>query len=159
MHFITILKSSGEIVDYRIDMSAPKYWTTTSLKDLVGADHKISEDSLETLEFDVLPSVKDGEIIESLTPNMHAYDAVSGKLKNNPAYVAPPVARRWAIGMIVPQLTLAEKTKFINQTTPTVVTAILELTKPRNQADTIEILQFLVDSGDISQASMTKILA
>jgi hypothetical protein len=59
----------------------------------------------------------------------------------------------------VSKLSLAEKSKFINRSTPAVVTAVSEMQTLKNEADTIEILQFLVDSGDISQASMNKILA
>lgn len=159
MHFITTLKSSGEIIDYRIDNSAPAYWTVEKLKSSVSADRNISEDSLETFAFTSLPAIADGASIDALTPSMHSYDVATGTLKNNPSYVAPATERKFGLTDVVAQLTLAEKTKFINKSTPTVVTAISEFGMPRNQADTTEILQFLVNAGDITQASMDKILA
>jgi len=158
MHFITILKSSGEIVDYRIDNSVPQYWATATLKSSVSSDKSIAEEGLETFSFETLPAT-DGASIESLTPHIHAYDAATGKLKNNPTYVAPAIEKRFSMDNVMAQLTLQEKTKFLNRLTPTVVTAMSELSSLRNETDTTEILQFLVDSGDISQASMTKILA
>jgi hypothetical protein len=159
MHFITTLKSNGEIVDYRIDNSVPQYWATDTLKSAVSSSRSIAVDALETYSFAELPAIADGVSINALTPHIHAYDTATGKLKNNASYVAPAVERKFSIDDIVSKLTLSEKTKFINRSTPTVVTAITEMQVLRNEADTTEILQFLVDSGDISQASMTKILA
>lgn len=159
MHFITILKSSGEIVDYRIDNSVPQYWTNDTLKSAVSSSRSLAEDTLETYSFAELPSIADGASIAALTPHMHSYDVATGKLKNNASYVAPAVEKKFSIDDVISQLTLSEKTKFNNRSTPTVVTAITEFRTLRNQADTTEILQFLVDSGDISQASMDKILA
>lgn len=159
MHFITTLKSNGEIVDYRIDNSVPQYWTTDALKSAVSSSRSIAEDALETYSFAELPAIADGVSIDALTPHIHAYDTATGKLKNNASYVAPAVVKKFSLDDIVSKLTLSEKTKFINRSTPTVVTAVVEMQNLRNEADTTEILQFLVDSGDISQASMDKILA
>lgn len=159
MHFITTLKSSGEIIDYRIDNSVPQYWTTNLLKSAVSSSRSIAEDTLETYSFAELPVIADGVPIDVLTPHIHAYDVVTGKLKNNASYVAPAIEKRFGLSDVIVQLTLSEKSKFINKLTPSVVTVISEFGMPRNEADTTELLQFLVDSGDISQASMNKILA
>ena len=159
MHFITILKSSGEIVDYRIDNSVPQYWTTDLLKSTVSSGRSIAEDALETYSFAELPAIADGVSIDTLTPHIHAYDTATGTLKNNASYVAPAVEKKFSIDDVVSNLTLSEKSKFINRSTPAVVTVVAEMRTLRNEADTTELLQFLVDSGDISQASMTKILA
>jgi hypothetical protein len=158
MYFITFLKATGEVVDYRHDTSVPAYWTEATLKSAVSKDREVAENDIETLSFDVLPD-GDSSFFGPLTLKQHVYDVATGKLKNNPSYVAPPVERRWTVNEVTPHLTLGEKAKFINNLTPTVVTAKEELKMPRNLADTTEILQFLVDSGDISVDSMRKILA
>jgi hypothetical protein len=159
MHFITTLKSSGEIIDYRVDDSVPQYWTTDTLKSAVSSSRSIAEDTLETYSFAKLPAIADGVSINALTPHIHAYDTTTNELKNNASYIAPAVEKRFSLNDIVSKLSLAEKSKFINRSTPAVVTAVSEMQTLKNEADTIEILQFLVDSGDISQASMNKILA
>jgi len=158
MHFITFVKTTGQVIDYRQDSSVPPYWTESSLRSAVSNDRNFAEDDIDTLAFDALPQYE-ANFKGPLTPNEHAYDAANNILKNNPAYVAPVVERRWNIGDVMSQLSLAEKTKFINNMTPTVVTAKEELKTPRNLVDTTGVLQFLVDSGDISQDSMSKILA
>ena len=158
MHFITFLKSTGEIVDYRMDNSEPAYWTEHSLKKCVSKDREIAEENLETKSFSELPP-KENNFSEPLNLRQHAFDVATGKLKNNPNYVAPPVEKRISLQDVVSNLTLAEKSKLINNLTPSVVTAKEEFKQPRNIADATEILQFLVDSGDISAESMSKILA
>ena len=56
-------------------------------------------------------------------------------------------------------LTLSERVKWDNDSTDTIKTAKIEFALPKMGAKATEILQLLVDSGDISQASMNKILA
>jgi hypothetical protein len=158
MHFITFLKSSGVIVDYRDDTSEPPYWTEATLRAAVSKDRELAENDIETKSFETLPP-QNSSFVAPLIPRRHAYDASSNMLKNNPNYVPPPVERRWGLESVMSCLTLAEKSKFVNNLTPSIVTAKAEFREPRNQADTTEILQFLVDSGDISPASMAKILA
>jgi len=85
---------------------------------------------------------------------------VNGQLvKPEPAPPAPPAPRTWAAGDVRAGLTLAERVKWDNDATPTIVTAKVELSTPRDVADTTEVLAMLVEAGDISQASMDKILA
>jgi hypothetical protein len=76
-----------------------------------------------------------------------------------PAPPAPPAPRTWAVSDVRPNLTLTERVKWDNDKTDFIKTAKVELASPRELADTTEILQMLVDAGDISQASMTKILS
>ena len=158
MHFITILKSTGEIVDYRSDTSIPAYWTVEALQATISNEHKLAENSIQTLAFAELPA-REFEASTTLNLREHAYDVSTGRLKNNPNYVPPVVERRWSISDVISCLTLAEKSKFLNNSTPGVITAKEELNMPKNQQVTTEVLQFLVDSGDISQASMNKVLA
>lgn len=81
------------------------------------------------------------------------------------AYVIPepvepePLPRTINSSDIRNGLTLAEKSKWDNDSTPEIITAKLELSTPKSVSDTTEILQFLVDSGSISQTSMDKVLA
>lgn len=84
---------------------------------------------------------------------------VNGQLvKPEPPPPLPPPPRTWSIGNIRPNLTLSERVKWDNDKTDTIKTAKVEFQSPRTQADTEEILQMLVDAGDISQASMAKVL-
>jgi hypothetical protein len=67
--------------------------------------------------------------------------------------------REWGIEEIRPYLTLSERVKWDNNSTDAIKTVKLELANGLNEAKTTEVLQLLVDAGDISQASMDKILA
>lgn len=84
---------------------------------------------------------------------------VDGQLvKPVPPTPPPPPPRTWSVRDVRPNLTLSERVKWDNDKTDTIKTAKVEFESPRLQADTEEILQMLVDAGDISQASMTKVL-
>ena len=83
---------------------------------------------------------------------------VDGVWQNPPPQTFTP-ERQWSIESVRPHLTLGERVKWDNDKTDTIKTAKLELSYPRNEADTTEVLQLLVDAGDISAASMQKILA
>jgi hypothetical protein len=73
---------------------------------------------------------------------------------------APVIApRTWTVSDVRPNLTLAERVKWDGDKTDFIKTAKIELAQPKNLADTTEVLETLVDAGDISQASMNKILA
>ena len=71
----------------------------------------------------------------------------------------PAGERQWRTDEIRPYLTLSERVKWDNNSSDSIKTVKFELLNGLNQAKTTEVLQLLVDSGDISQASMTKILA
>ncbi len=75
----------------------------------------------------------------------------------NPPEIIP--VRQWTASEVRAGLSLTERVKWDADKTDTIKTAKLEFAYPRNQADTTEVLQFLVDAGDISAASMAKILA
>lgn len=83
---------------------------------------------------------------------------VDGVWQNPPPQIFIP-DRQWSIESVRPQLTLGERVKWDNDKTDTIKTAKVELSYPRNEVDTTEVLQLLVDAGDISAASMQKILA
>jgi len=85
---------------------------------------------------------------------------VNGQLvKPEPPPPAPAPERTWTVSDVRPHLTLSERVKWDNDKTDAIKTAKVEFAFPRSLADTTEILQMLVDAGDISQASMTKVLS
>ena len=87
-------------------------------------------------------------------------DAVNGDGWINGALVKPepppPPARRWTADNFRTGMTLAEKTKWDNDSAPEIKTVKAEL--PQQLAGATELLDFLVASNVISQASATKIL-
>lgn len=83
---------------------------------------------------------------------------VNGQLIKPEPVPIPTPERTWTVDVVRLALTLSERVKWDNDKTDTIKTAKVELATPRIQADTAEILQMLVDAGDISQASMDKVL-
>ena len=79
----------------------------------------------------------------------------------NPAPPPPPPEpeKLWDAETVRDGLTLMERVNWDNDTTPFVKTAKVEFSRSRNQSDTTNILDLLVQSGDISQASRDAILA
>jgi hypothetical protein len=65
-------------------------------------------------------------------------------------------AREWSADNFRAGMTLTEKTKWDNDSTPEIVTVKKELPKPREAA--AELVAFLVGTNVISQASADKIL-
>ena len=90
-------------------------------------------------------------------------DAVNGDGWVNGALVKPeppeaptPPARQWTADTFRAGMTLAEKTKWDNNTAPEIITVKAEL--PKELAGATELLDFLVSSSVISAATKTKIL-
>lgn len=70
----------------------------------------------------------------------------------------PPLPPQvWTIDDVRNNLSLTERVKWDNDKTELIKTAKIEFSYPRILEDTEEILQMLVDAGDISSSSMTKI--
>ena len=125
------------------------------------------------VENDCIRDVCDGSPAERFHPDVAVFydtqvpnDAKSGDGWVNGALVkpAPPVAaapepRTWGAGNVREGLTLAERVKWDNDESNTIKTAKLEMATPQELAHTTEVLQLLVDTGDISAESMSKILA
>lgn len=81
---------------------------------------------------------------------------VNGIWTNKP----DPIPKRyWTVFDVRFGLTLTERVKWDNDKTDTIKTAKTEFLSQRDQAETTEVLQLMVDAGDISAASMQKILA
>ena len=75
-----------------------------------------------------------------------------------PEYVAPtPAPRQWGESDFRAGMTLAEKTKWYNNSAPEIVTVKQEL--PKELEGATELLEFLVSANVISQASADKILS
>lgn len=82
---------------------------------------------------------------------------VNGQLvKPEPPPPAPPAPRSWSESDFRAGMTLAEKTKWDNNSAPEILTVKTEL--PKEQAGAQELVDFLVASNVISQESATKIM-
>lgn len=83
-----------------------------------------------------------------------------GVLRKQPKPVPPPppppAPRQWTVADFRSGMSLAEKTKWDNDSAPEIKTVKAEL--PKEQAGAQELVDFLVESGVISQASATKIM-
>ena len=98
----------------------------------------------------------DTDIPDDIVPGAELIDGVW----TNPApVVLPPEPRRWDVSSVRPHLSLAERVKWDNDKTDTIKTAKIELAPGLLELEATEVLQLLVDAGDISAASMQKILA
>jgi hypothetical protein len=90
-------------------------------------------------------------------------NAVNGDGWVNGALVKPvvieptPAARKWTADNFRTGMTLAEKTKWDNDSAPEIITVKEELPKELDGAT--ELLDFLVSANVISTATKTKILA
>jgi hypothetical protein len=88
-------------------------------------------------------------------------DAVNGDGWVNGQLVKPvipdptPAARQWNADSFRAGMTLAEKTKWDNNSAPEIITVKAEL--PKELAGATELLDFLVASNVISQATANKI--
>jgi hypothetical protein len=90
-------------------------------------------------------------------------DAANGDGWVNGALVKPeppapptPAPRQWTADNFRAGMTLAEKTKWDNNSAPEIITVKAEL--PKELADATELLDFLVSTSVISAATKTKIL-
>jgi hypothetical protein len=79
-------------------------------------------------------------------------------IKPEPLPPAPPAPRTWTASAIRSGLTLAERVKWDNDSTPEVVTAKQEMATPQQLAHTTDVLSLLFGASVISQASVDKIL-
>jgi hypothetical protein len=86
---------------------------------------------------------------------------IDGVWTNKPVVEIEPIIepKLWDVFKIREGLTLTERVKWDNDKTDTIKTAKVEFRNERFEADTLEILQLLVDAGDISKDSMDKILS
>jgi len=82
---------------------------------------------------------------------------VDGALVKPEPVVYQPAPREWTVEDFRAGMTLAEKTKWDNDSAPEIVTVKQEL--PKELEGATELLDFLVEASVISQASADKILA
>lgn len=123
------------------------------------------------IENDKIRDVAHDEPSKIYHPDVAAYyttevpdDAANGDGWANGALVKPAPApepaapaRQWTADNFRTGMTLAEKTKWDNNSAPEIITVKAEL--PKELAGATELLDFLVGAGVISQASADKILA
>jgi len=98
----------------------------------------------------------DTDIPDDIVPGA---ELIGGVWTNPLPPVFTPQPRRWDVSSIRPHLSLAERVKWDNDKTDTIKTAKIELAPGLLKAEATEVLQLMVDAGDISAASMQKILA
>ena len=125
------------------------------------------------IEADKIRDICHGDPVSCYHPDVAKFydtlvpdDAVNGDGWVNGALVKPeppappaPAPRTWDAASVRQHLTLNEKVRWDNDTSPEVITAKQELSSPRGVDDTTEILNLLVGAGIISQASADKVLA
>lgn len=122
------------------------------------------------IENDKVRDVCHGDPTECYHPDVAVFydtqvpdDAVNGDgwvdgalVKPEPPAPAAPAPRQWTADDFRKAMTLAEKTKWDNDSAPEVKTVKAEL--PKEEAGAQELVDFLVESSVISQASATKIM-
>ena len=121
------------------------------------------------IENDKIRDVAHSNPIEIYHPDVAVFyttqvpdDAVNGDGWVNGALVKPvipepiPAARQWTADNFRTGMTLAEKTKWDNNSAPEIITVKAEL--PQELIGATELLDFLVASNVIAEATKTKIL-
>lgn len=98
----------------------------------------------------------DTEIPDDIVPGAELIDGVWTN-PTPPVFTPPP--RSWDVSSVRPHLSLSERVKWDSDKTDTIKTAKIELAPGLLEPEATEVLQLLVDAGDISAASMQKILA
>lgn len=65
--------------------------------------------------------------------------------------------RQYSADDVRSALTLAERVKWDNNSSPEIKTVKIELSSPRNKVDTLAVLQLMLAAGDVSQESVDKL--
>jgi len=159
MHYFTFLKNTSVIVDYRVDNSIPNYWTAESLHASVAKTKNLNYEDIETICLPDGAGYQDENCKTPIGPSSHLFNKSTNKVTDNPDYVITPVIEYLSVEKIRKNLTLVERVKWDNDKSDTIKTAKIELAPGLLKAEATEVLQLLVDAGDISAASMQKILA
>lgn len=159
MHYLTFIKNSSIIVDYRVDTSVPAFWSVDSLKEFISKDKNLQLQDIQTVSFPDGPMLDANNCKIPIGPLSHLFNEITNEVRDNPDFVDIPTPNYYSPDFIRKNLTLSERVRWDNDKTDTIKTAKLELSRGLLKADTTEVLQLLVDAGDISAASMQKILA
>lgn len=121
------------------------------------------------IENDKIRDIAPGNPVEFYHPDVAVYydtqvpdEAVNGDgwvdgalIKPAPMPTSEPEPRQWIATDFRACMTLAEKTKWDNDSAPEIITVKAEL--PKDLAGTTELLDFLVGAGVISQVTADKI--
>lgn len=159
MHYLTFLKNNSVVVDYRVDLSIPPCWTLESLKDYICKDKNLNLQDIETVCLTNGPICNENNCKMPIGPASHLFNEVTTEVTDNPDYIDIPTPFYYSIALVRQNLTLSERVKWDGDKTETIKTAKIELAPGLLKPEATEVLQMLVDAGDISAASMQKILA
>ena len=99
------------------------------------------------------------QFVEGRVVNQAQLDEIIPPLDLPPAPEPTPAPRVWTQDNVRSALTLAEKTKWDNDSAPEVVTAKIEISGGLELAAITEVLDFLVEANVISADSKTAVLA
>lgn len=105
--------------------------------------------------------IKDGVVVNTIIADeidsiRDQYDAIEEVIPEPVIVIPIPMISGSTVRN---NLTFAEKVKWDNNKTETIVTAKLELATPKTVEEATPVLDFMVQSGDISRASADKIIA
>jgi hypothetical protein len=159
MNYITFKKSDSIIIDLRVDTSVPEFWTIDKLKTEIAKSKNISIDEIETVSMTNDPVSDPSNCTGTIAPLSHLFDSISQTVKNNPNFVHKELPRLFNANHLREAMTFPERVKWDNNKSESIITAKIEFQVSRNEHDTIEILQFLVDTGDITAATMGIVIA
>ena len=107
-------------------------------------------DEFEAVEF---------EFVEHPQAGAQLHDSETNTIIPNPNYVKPVEVVEYTLRDVRNNLTLSEKVKWDNDTSNEIKTVKIEIGMGLKLEDMTTVLDFLVQSGDISQASMNKIIS
>lgn len=103
---------------------------------------------------------KDGKLVntivaDSVEPTGEYWDYAEEVIPPPPP---PPPPRTWSQEDVRSKMSFSEKAKWDNGSTPEMVTAKIEFANPKEEQETTEILNFLVETNNISEQTKIKIL-
>lgn len=107
---------------------------------------------------------KNGQVVntivaDSVEPSGEYWDYAEEVLPEPPPPPPPPPPRTWSENDVRSKLTFVEKTKWDTGSTPEMITAKIEFSLPKLLQDTIDVLDFLVETNNISEQTKNNILA
>jgi hypothetical protein len=111
----------------------------------------------------VYKMIKDGEVVNTIVADFvestgEYWDQVEEFIPPPPPPAPPPPPRTWSQNDVRSKLSFSEKTKWDNNLTPEIITAKIEFDTPKELEETTAILNFLVETNNISEQTKNNIL-
>ena len=105
--------------------------------------------------------IKDGKIVNTIIADevdsiRDQYDAIEEVIQSESTPVSFLTINE---NTVRNNLNFSEKVKWDNSSSPSILTAKIEFSRPRTISEATEVLDFLVEEGDISRVSADKIIA